>query len=154
MLSLIIQTVYVLSIHLFVILCYHFRAMRYVSTALVGGGDKPPCATGRVRNRAVIIAWKCRYSTSSNFIGYVSCKFQVMLSVPQSSLISSVFQFCVVALGHFIFIVVSGSLSLRGECRRPHLALISVSSWCAHQISFLSVRTSAAIFIQTTFFVE
>jgi hypothetical protein len=45
-----------------------------------------------------------------------------MLSVPQSSLISSVFLFCVVALGHFIFIVVSGGFSLRGECRRPHLA--------------------------------
>jgi hypothetical protein len=87
-------------------------------------------------------------ASSSNFIGYVSCKFQVMLSVPQNSLISSVFQFCVVALGHFIFIVVSGGLSLRGECRRPHLALVSVSSWCAHQISFSfsSVRTSAAIF--------
>jgi hypothetical protein len=31
---------------------------------------------------------------------------------------------------------VSGGLSLRGECRRPHLALVFVSSWCAHQISF------------------
>uniref|UniRef100_A0A2S2Q5I6 Transmembrane protein n=1 Tax=Sipha flava TaxID=143950 RepID=A0A2S2Q5I6_9HEMI len=46
-------------------------------------------------------------------------KVKVRLSVPQSSLISSVFQFCVVALGYFIFIVVSGGFSLRGECRRP-----------------------------------
>jgi hypothetical protein len=37
---------------------YHFRAMRCVSAAIVSDGDKLPCATGRVRNRIVIITRK------------------------------------------------------------------------------------------------
>jgi hypothetical protein len=50
---------YVVLIHLFVIYVVIFVrcvAVRCLSEALVGGGDKPPCATGRLRNRAVIIA--------------------------------------------------------------------------------------------------
>jgi hypothetical protein len=31
-------------------------AVHCVFAALVGGGDKPPCATGRIRYRAVIVA--------------------------------------------------------------------------------------------------
>lgn len=41
-------------------------SVRCVSAAIVGGGDKPPCATGRVRSRIVIVVQKCdRYSESS-----------------------------------------------------------------------------------------
>jgi hypothetical protein len=111
-------------------------AVRCVSAAIVGGGDKPPCETGQVRNRAVIIAWKCHYSTLSKIVGYVFVKVKVMLSVSQVSSNSSVFQFCVVALRLFIFIVVSGGQSLRGKSRRHRLSLVSVSSWCAHRNSF------------------
>jgi hypothetical protein len=45
----------------YVIIFVRCVEVRCVSAALVDGDDKPPCATGRVRNRAVIITWKCRY---------------------------------------------------------------------------------------------
>jgi hypothetical protein len=121
-------------------------AVRCVSVAIVGDGDKPPCVTGRVRFRAVIIGYH----------GFKNCrlcfpvKVKVMLSVPQSSLISSVLQFCVVALRNFIFIVVSGGHSFRGEYRRHRLALLCVFVVCTSNFHLTSFHTSATIFVQTT----
>jgi hypothetical protein len=100
-----------------------------VFAALVGGGDKPPCATDRIRYRAVIVAReRLLFHVFKKLSVMFVVKVKVRLSVPQSSLISSVFQFCVVALGYFIFIVVSGGLSFRGECRRSYLLVFSMSS--------------------------
>jgi hypothetical protein len=115
-------------------------AVRCVFAALVGGGDKPPCATGRIRYRAFIVAREWLLFHVFKFCRLCSpVKVKVMLSVPQSSLISSVFQFCVVALRSFIFIVVFGGQSLRGKCRRHRFAHVFLSSSCAHRNSFLLV---------------
>jgi hypothetical protein len=45
------------------------------------------------------------------FFGYVLVKVKVMFSVPQSFVSSRVFWFNVMALRHFIFIVVSGGVA-------------------------------------------
>jgi hypothetical protein len=96
-----------------------FRAVRCVPAAIVDGGDNPPCATGRLRNRIVFVARKCvRYSMFSSSFGYVSRSSRVMFSVPQTSVKLSCFGFSVVALWRFIVDTVSDGRSFRGVRRR------------------------------------
>jgi hypothetical protein len=107
-------------------------AVRCVSTAIVGSGDKPPCATGWVRNRIVIVARvNVRYSTFSEFSGYVFVKVKVMLSVPQSFISSRIFWFSVVALRH---------LSSFCDVRRTE-----PSWWMSPAPSFFSVRVRRSV---------
>jgi hypothetical protein len=61
------------------------NVMGCVSAAIIDSGDKPPCATGWVHNRIVIIARKCSLFHVFKIIGYVLVKFKVMFSVPQNS---------------------------------------------------------------------
>ncbi|XP_025420416.1 uncharacterized protein LOC112690588 [Sipha flava] len=97
-------------------------AVRCVSAAIVGGGDKPPCATRRVRNRIVIVARKCiRYFTFSLFCGGTET---------------------------FIFILWCPA----ARTSVVNVALCSCSSLCAYQLFIqVFFRWSTAIFVKPRF---
>ena len=90
--------VHVLLFILGVIIFVRCVTVRCVSAAIVGGGDKPPCATDRVRNRIVIIVRKCSLFHVFIIVGYVFCIVKVMFSVSQSFVSSRVCCFSVVTL--------------------------------------------------------
>jgi hypothetical protein len=72
-----------------------------------------------------------------------------MLSVPQSSSISSVLQFCAVALRPFIFIVVFGGIAIVVNV----VGTVGLSFLCLRDVHIkFRFQVFAAIFIQTTFF--
>lgn len=118
--------------------CYRFRALysvalrirHHCSAAVINLRVRPVGYVIALLSRENVFVIQCLHYYWLHFI-----KSQKSCSQCHNVFLEFLcFQFCMVALRHFIFPLVSGGQSLSGECRRHHrsVSLVHVFSMCAH----------------------